>query len=215
MTDTDINDYAEAHSSPESDILKKLNRETNVNVPFPRMLAGNMQGKLLQMISCMLRPKKILEVGTYTGYSALCLSEGLAENGILHTIEINPEREDVIRKYIAEAGLTKKINLHIGNALDIIPAINGPFELVFIDADKENYLKYYHSIFDKVRKGGFILADNALWGGKVLKESSPSDTETIAIKEFNRYILNDKRVKNLLLPFRDGLMIIRKISGSL
>jgi len=211
MSDPEIYNYAEAHSSPESDVLKKLNRETNVKVHFPRMLSGHIQGNLLKMISCMLRPKRILEIGTYTGYSSICLSEGLTENGILHTIEINPEHEDMIRKYYSEAGLSEKINLHIGNALDIIPTINGQFDLIFIDADKENYLNYFHLVFNKVRKSGFILADNVLWNGKVLEDSLPSDTETRAIKEFNEFIQKDKRVENLLLPFRDGLMIIRKL----
>ena len=211
MSDPEIYNYAEAHSSPEPDVLKKLNRETNVKVHFPRMLSGHIQGNLLKMISCMLRPQRILEIGTYTGYSSICLSEGLTENGILHTIEINPEHEDMIRKYHSEAGLSEKINLHIGNALDIIPTIDGQFDLTFIDADKENYLNYFHLVFNKVRKGGFILADNVLWDGKVLKDSLPSDTETRVIKEFNEFIQKDKRVENLLLPFRDGLMIIRKL----
>jgi predicted O-methyltransferase YrrM len=212
ISDPEIFNYAEAYSSPETDVLKKLNRETNVKVHFPRMLSGRMQGNLLKMISCMLSPEKILEIGTYTGYSSICLSEGLTENGILHTIEINPEHEDMIRKYHSEAGLSEKINLHIGNALDIIPSIDEQFDLIFIDADKENYLNYFHLVFNKVRKGGFILADNVLWGRKVLKETLPSDTETRSIKEFNEFIQKDKRVENLLLPFRDGLMIIRKIS---
>jgi len=211
MMETDINDYAEAFSSPEPDILKKLNRETNVKMVFPRMLSGHLQGTLLKMISCMARPETILEIGTFTGYSSICLAEGLAEKGLLHTIEINPEFEDIIRKYYNETKLSEKIILHIGNALDIIPSITYMFDLVFIDADKENYLNYYKLVFDKVKNGGFILADNVLWNGKVLKKPLPSDTETKAIKEFNEFIKNDKRVENLLLPFRDGLMLIRKL----
>jgi len=211
MIDSNIFQYAEEHSSNEPDVLKKLFRETHVKVLFPRMLSGNMQGNLLRMISCMIQPKRILEIGSYTGYSAICLSEGLIEEGILHTIEINPELEEMIKKYFDEAGVCEKTHLHIGNALEIIPKLNEEFDLVFIDADKENYLNYYHLVIDKVRKGGFIIADNVLWDGKVIKETIKTDIETNAIKEFNNYIQNDTRVENFLLPFRDGLMVIKKI----
>jgi caffeoyl-CoA O-methyltransferase len=209
--DSDIYDYAETFTTEESPILKKLNRDTHVNILFPRMLSGKLQGTLLKMISNMVSPERILEIGTFTGYSAICLAEGLSANGILHTIEINPELEDMQLKYFGEAGLTDKIKLHIGNALEIIPALNEIFDIVFIDADKENYLNYYNLVFNKVRKGGFILADNVLWDGKVLEVPARADTETKALQEFNQFVQNDNHVENLLLPFRDGISIIRKI----
>jgi len=211
ITDSEIYNYAETFTTEESPVLKKLNRETHVNILFPRMLSGKLQGSLLKMISNMVSPERILEIGTYTGYSAICLAEGLTANGILHTIEINPELEEIERKYFGEVELTEKIKLHIGNALEIIPSINEKFDIVFIDADKENYLNYYNLVFDKVRKGGFILADNVLWDGKVLETPAPADTETKALQEFNQFVQNDERVENLLLPFRDGISIIRKI----
>lgn len=211
ITDSEIYNYAETFTTEESPVLKKLNRETHVNILFPRMLSGKLQGSLLKMISNMVSPERILEIGAYTGYSAICLAEGLTANGILHTIEINPELEEIERKYFDESGLTEKIKLHIGNALEIIPSLNEKFDIVFIDADKENYLNYYNLVFDKVRKGGFILADNVLWDGKVLETPAPADTETKALQKFNQFVQNDERVENLLLPFRDGISIIRKI----
>jgi len=209
-TDIDLEKYAEDFTTDESPLLQKLYRETNLKILYPQMLSGKLQGSLLKMISKMIRPEKILEIGTFTGYSAICLSEGLAANGVLHTIEVNPELEEMIRRYFAEAGIYDKVKLHIGNALDIVPTLDDTFDLVFIDADKENYLNYFKMIFDKVRKGGFILADNVLWGGKVLKKTPSSDTESNGIKEFNEYVKNDDRVENVLLPIRDGVMIIRK-----
>jgi predicted O-methyltransferase YrrM len=210
ISETDIYNYAEVFSTGESPLLQKLNRETHLKILYPRMLSGKLQGNLLKMLSCMLRPSSILEIGTYTGYSAICLAEGLTDRGMLHTIEVNPELEDMISRYFKEAGIKGKTKLHIGNAIDIIPTINTTFDLVFIDADKENYLNYYNLVFDKVRKGGFILADNVLWGGKVLKENA-NDKETKGIKEFNEFVQQDKRVENMLLPLRDGLMIVRKL----
>jgi predicted O-methyltransferase YrrM len=210
-TEDNIEKYAEAFSTEESPILQKLNRETHLKVLYPRMLSGKLQGNLLKMISCMLHPSSILEIGTFTGYSAICLAEGLADKGMLHTIEVNPELEEMINRYFNEAGITAKTKLHIGHALDIIPTLNSMFDMVFIDADKENYLNYYHLVFDKVRKGGFILADNVLWGGKVIKKTASPDKETKGIKEFNEFVQQDKRVENTLLPLRDGLMIIRKL----
>ncbi|MFH0866452.1 MAG: O-methyltransferase [Bacteroidota bacterium] len=208
----DILKYAEEHSSSEPDILKELNRETHVKMLYPRMLSGHMQGRLLSMISCMIHPEKILETGTFTGYSAICLAEGLKENGMLHCIEINPEYEEIIKKYIDKSNLAQKVMLHIGDARNIIPGLNEMFDLVFIDADKEQYLEYYKIVFDTVKPGGFILADNALWDGKVLKKGKGIDKETQGIKEFNDFVQQDSRVEKFLLPFRDGLMIIRKIS---
>lgn len=204
--------YAEEHSSPEPDILKELNRETYVKMLYPRMLSGHMQGRLLSMISCLIKPETILEIGTFTGYSAICLTEGLKEKGMLHCIEINPEFEEIIKKYIDKSNLAQKVMLHIGDARNIIPGLNEMFDLVFIDADKEQYIDYYKLLFDKVKPGGFILADNALWDGKVVKKEKGMDKETYGIKEFNDFVQNDSRVENFLLPFRDGLMIIRKIS---
>lgn len=208
--DPKINAYAEAHTSPESVLLATLNRDTNANVLFPRMLSGHLQGRFLSMLSKMIQPKKILEIGTYTGYSALCLSEGLQDGGMLHTIELNPEHEEMIRNYFGKAGAEKKITLHIGNAMKMIPALKETFDLVFIDADKENYFTYFELIFPMLRNGGYILADNALWSGKVLEPVDPNDKETRGIVEFNKKIQADNRVENVLLPVRDGLMIIRK-----
>jgi len=180
-------------------------------VLFPRMLAGHTQGKLLEMLSTMIQPMNVLEIGTYTGYSAICLSKGLTREGVLHTIEKMPEHEDMILNYLGKASIKDKVKLYIGDALDVIPTIDATFDLIFIDADKENYLNYYKLVFDKLRKGGYIIADNALWGGKVLSDANSADKETVGITEFNDHIHQDARVENLLLPFRDGLMIIRKL----
>ena len=207
----EIEAYAIEHTKKETAILEKLNRETHAKIMMPRMLSGHLQGRVLSMFSNMIKPKHILEIGTYTGYSALCLAEGLAEGGKLHTIDINEELEAMVRKYFEEAGAPKKINYHIGNALDIIPNINETFDLVFIDADKENYSNYYDLIFDKVRKGGYIIADNVLWSGKVLEDVTKMDIDTKAIVAYNKKIQNDTRVENVILPVRDGLMVARKL----
>ncbi len=206
-----LENYIIEHTSPETELLGELNRETHVKVLFPRMMSGHIQGKFLEMVSLMIRPKRILEIGTYTGYSAICLASGLAGEGVLHTIEINPELEDFILRYFEKSGMRDKLKLHIGNALEVIPATDEIFDLVFIDADKENYLDYYHLVFDKVRKGGFILADNALWDGKVIAEEGKEDKETKGIKEFNDFVQNDDRVENVLLPLRDGVMVVWKL----
>ncbi len=208
--DEKINVYSELHSSPESEILKNLNRETHANVLMPRMLSGHLQGRMLSMLSCMIQPESILEIGTYTGYSALCLAEGLTENGILHTIDINDELTPMVRKYVTQAGLDSKFNIHTGNALDIIPTLSGPFDLVFIDADKINYSNYFDLVFDKVRIGGYILADNVLWSGKILIPLSEMDKDTLALHQFNERIANDNRLEKVLLPVRDGVMVRRK-----
>ncbi|MBW6478493.1 MAG: O-methyltransferase [Bacteroidales bacterium] len=208
----DIEKYAQQHTSAESNVLKRLNRETHAKVLRPRMLSGHMQGKLLEMISCMLKPETIIEIGTYTGYSAICLALGLRPGGKLHTIDHNPELESFTRSFFEEAGLSEVIEYHIGEASDILPQLTGPFDLVFIDADKENYLKYYEESLGKLRKGGIILADNVLWSGKVLSETTAKgDEEAEALIEFNEFVQKDTRVENLLLPFRDGLTIIRKL----
>jgi len=174
------------------------------------MLSGHLQGKILEMISKMIQPEKILEIGTYTGYSAICLAKGIKKGGKLHTIEINDELEDIVLKYIKKAGLTEVVSNHFGNALEIIPEINEMFDLVFIDGDKREYLKYYHMVFDHVKPGGFILADNVLWSGKVIELDSPDDEYTKGIFDFNEYLKNDSRVEKVILPLRDGLTLIRK-----
>ena len=211
MDSEKIEKYILDHTKEEDSLLAELNRETFLKVIQPRMLSGHLQGKFLEMISCMINPKAILEIGTYTGYSAICLAKGLSVDGILHTIEINPEFNIFSEKYFERSGLKYKIQQHTGSALDIIPQMDEVFDLVFIDADKENYLNYYKLVFDKVKTGGFILADNALWDGKVIKNPNQQDKETKGIDEFNKHIQKDKRVENMLLPLRDGIMMIRKL----
>ncbi len=206
----DLERYAQNHSTAESDVLKELNRETHLKALMPRMLSGALQGKLLEAISCMIRPKQILEIGTYTGYSAICLSKGLRVDGLIHTIEKNPELEHISSKYFKKVGIEHQVKYYSGKALDIIPTINEKFDLVFLDADKNNYLNYYHLIFDKLNSGAFVLADNVFWSGKVLSKPDPKDKETIGIIEFNDFIQQDDRVENVMLPVRDGLSLIRK-----
>jgi len=210
--DEDLQRYSEEHTSPESELLNEVNRQTHLHVMKPRMLSGHLQGRLLSMFSQMIQPKQILEVGTYTGYSALCLAEGLQPGGTLHTIDINEELEDRVRSYFEKAGLTESIKYYIGNALEIIPAIDTTFDLVFIDADKINNAMYYDMVIDKVRTGGFIITDNVLWSGKVLeKYRKKLDEDTAALLAFNKKVHDDPRVENILLPVRDGLLIARKI----
>jgi predicted O-methyltransferase YrrM len=206
-----IEKYIKDHTTPEDDVLERLNRETHLRVLNPRMLSGHVQGKFLEMISRMICPERILEIGTYTGYSAICLARGLAQNGFLHTIEINPEPDEMAGKYFREAGLESKIIRHIGDALTLIPEMDIRFNLVFIDASKEHYSDYYHLVFDKVKPGGFILADNALWDGKVVLAKNSADKDTLGIMKFNDLVQQDKRVENVLLSERDGLMVIRKL----
>lgn len=205
----EIAEYCEKFTSPESELLNNLNRETHLKVVNPRMLSGYHMGRFLSMISKIIAPSTILEIGTYTGYSAICLAEGLREKGKIHTIEANVELENIISKYISQSGLQHVIETHFGNALEIVPSLNKVFDLVFIDASKEEYPLYYEMIIDKVHPGGIILADNTLWDGKVL---NPDDTEAKAIHEFNKIVQQDNRVENVLLPIRDGLMMIRKKS---
>lgn len=206
----DIQQYAEKISQPEPEILKELNKETHVKVLYPRMLSGHWQGRFLSFFAKMLQPQRILEIGTYTGYACLCMSEGLAEGGKAITIEVNVELEEMIRHYFAKANMQEKIDLHIGDAQKIIPTLDEVFDLVFIDADKENYLKYYELVLPKVRKGGIILADNVLWSGKVVEIAKPSDKETRSLQHFNTFLSEDSRVECLLLPVRDGLLAARK-----
>jgi len=205
----ELSDYVDAHTCDEPEVLKKLTRETYLKVLMPRMLSGHYQGRLLSMITKMIQPENILEIGTYTGYSAVCFSEGLQEGGKLITIDINEELETMVRKVFSEAGVSQMIEYIIGNAIDIIPTLSQTFDLVFIDADKINYLNYYHLIFDKVRSGGFIIADNVLWSGKIVN-TEKIDKDTRALMDFNDFVHQDPRVENVLLPVRDGLMILRK-----
>lgn len=206
----EIEKYSEVHTAAESEWLCNLNRETHQKILKPRMLSGHMQGRILSMFSQMIKPERILEIGTYTGYSALCLAEGLAENGKLITIDINEELQEFVQKHIDASPYKNKIEQRIGNALEIIPTLNEQFDIVFIDADKENYLPYFNLIFDKVKTGGYIIADNVLWSGKVVGKVQANDTDTKKLLEFNAYIQNHEGVENVLLPVRDGLMICRK-----
>ncbi|MGB0861267.1 MAG: O-methyltransferase [Saprospiraceae bacterium] len=204
-----IQEYVEGMTTPETDILYNLKRETYLKVLSPQMISGHYQGRLLTMITQMIRPKRVLEVGTFTGYTAICFGMGLPEDGQVHTIEINEERENIIRKHLEKAELEEKVILYIGDAKEIIPTIDEMFDLVFIDASKMEYDTYFDLIFEKVREGGFILTDNVLWYGKVLEEKK--DKKTAAIHAFNSRIQEDERVENILLPMMDGIMIARKI----
>ncbi len=209
--DQKLDTYVCEHSENESELLNELNRQTNLTVLQPRMLSGHFQGRVLSMLSHMIKPNRILEIGTYTGYSALCLAEGLTENGKLITIDINEELEDITREYIQKAKLENVIDYVIGNAMEIIPTLSEEFDIVFIDADKSNYCNYFKLVFDKVKKGGYIIADNVLWSGKVLEEYNLLDADTKVIVDYNKMIHDDSRVQEVLLPIRDGLMIARKL----
>lgn len=206
----EIEEYALKNSDAESDVLRQLSRETHLNTTLPQMLSGHLQGLFLQFISKMLRPKNILELGTFTGYSAICLAQGLLPGGKLHTIEANEEFKEIILHYIKKANLQDKIQLHIGQIVNILPSLKEEFDLVFIDADKENYSTYYDLIFHKVKQGGIIIADNMLWSGKILNSPMKMDMETKSLYEYSQKIQSDSRVENMLLPLRDGLMIARK-----
>ncbi len=206
----DISKYTESHTSDESALLKKIDRFTYEKMLLPRMLSGHLQGRILSMISKIIQPRKILEIGTFTGYSALCLAEGLTKDGSIITIDINEELEDTVRVFFGESPLGDKIKFMIGDALKIIPEIHEEFDMVFLDADKESYVNYYDLVFPKLRAGGIIIADNVLWSGKVLDINGKEDKETKGLRIFNRKIQDDRRVENVLFPVRDGLMIIRK-----
>ena len=207
----EIESYCEAHTTEETDLLYRLNRQTHLQTINPRMVSGQLQGQFLSLISNMIRPKRILEIGTFTGYSALCLATGLTTDGILHTIEINEEYEDRIRTFFAESPYNPQIKLHIGDAKAIVPSLNEKWDLVFIDAEKTDYQAYYEMVFPQVRKSGFMLIDNTLWNSKVVGEIQHNDKDTQAILAFNDKVQQDKRVRNLLLPFRDGIMMIEKL----
>jgi len=208
--DDNILNYSISKSEKESKLLNDLYRETYLKVLNPRMISGHYQGRILSLISKIISPKKILEIGTYTGYSAICLCEGMDKDGILHTIDNNKELVKIQNKYFKKANLKDKIIQHSGDAKNIIPSIDEEFDIVFIDADKESYPEYYDLIINKVRSGGIIIADNILWSGKILEKVEKDDQATKSIIEFNNKIIEDDRVKNIILPIRDGLNIVRK-----
>lgn len=208
--DKEIEKYATLHSESESELLHELNRETHLKALMPRMLSGHLQGRVLSMLSKMIRPNCILEIGTYTGYSALCLAEGLNEHGKLITIDNNEELSEMVKKYFNRSVYSKQLHYLIGNAMEILPGISDSLDLVFIDADKENYVHYYDMVIDQVKPGGYILADNVLWSGKVLLPDEKLDKDTKIIKAYNEKIAQDRRVECVLLPVRDGIMIARK-----
>jgi caffeoyl-CoA O-methyltransferase len=205
----ELEDYIEQHSEKEPALLAALNKETYQKILLPRMLSGHFQGRVLSMLSKLIRPANILEIGTYTGYSALCLCEGIQENGQLHTIDIKEELVDFQRKHFDKSPWGEKIFQHLGEAVDIIPKLDLKFDLVFIDADKENYLNYFKLIVPKMNKGGIILSDNVLWSGKVLEPLNPKDFSTKTLLEYNQLLATDSRVETVLLPIRDGLTVSR------
>lgn len=208
--DEAIESYILSRIDQESELLKHLNRDAHVNLLKPRMLSGHLQGRMLKIFCRMMNPKYILEIGTYTAYATLCLAEGADNDAEIHTIEVNDELEDFILKHLHKSKLKDKIHLHIGDAMEIIPQIERTFDLVFIDANKRHYIEYYNLIFDKVRPGGLIIADNTLWDGHVLETPKPSDKQTIGIQQFNDMIAKDDRVEKVILPIRDGLTLIWK-----
>jgi predicted O-methyltransferase YrrM len=208
--DPKLDDYIVSHTETEPEVLQELNRETYSKVLIPRMLAGNYQGRVLSLLSHMIKPKTVLEIGTYTGYSAICFAEGLQEGGIIHTIDHNEELEPMQSRYFEKSGYRNVIKQYVGEALDIIPTISGNFDLVYIDADKENYCNYFDAVIDRVPSGGYIIADNVLWSGKVIEPLDPKDEETAKLMEYNLKVQEDHRVQNVLFPVRDGIMIARK-----
>lgn len=210
MTDQTF-EYCKAHTSIPNPVLPELERETHLRTLSPQMLSGSYQGALLRFISLMIRPNRILEIGTFTGYAAICLAEGLAEGGVLHTIEADDELGWIIRKYVEKAGLTEKVHVHFGDAAAVIPVLEGQFDLVFIDAGKLDYESHYEMAMAKTRCGGFLIADNVLWDGKVAGDDQKDQT-ALALRRFNNMVHQDPRVENLILPLRDGLMVMRKIA---
>ena len=210
LVDDVIERYCEAYTSAETPALAALNRETQIKTQIPIMLSGHLQGAFLQMVSCMIQPKYVLEIGTFTGYSAICLAKGLQKNGMLFTIDVNEEMEDLCNKHFMAAGYQNTIKALIGDAANIIPAIDVEFDLVFIDADKQNYAKYYDLIFDKVKPGGFILVDNVLYHGEVVLPEAEQSKNAKAMHAFNEKIKADERITHFLLPLRDGIMMLQK-----
>ena len=214
MPDSALQAYAEAHSEPEPPLLHQLWRETHLQLLMPRMATGHWQGRLLSMLAHLVRPRRVLEIGTFTGYATLCLAEGLAPEGRLHTIEINPERASRIRRYVAAAGLAASVTLHVGDAGDVLAELVGEvWDLVFIDADKINNARYFALVINQVRPGGLLIVDNVLWGGKALPNypAKANDHDTQAVRAFNEQVRHDPRVVPLLLPVRDGLLLLRRV----
>ncbi len=209
MTDK-LEEYILKHIDEEGELLERLNRDTHVSLLRPRMLSGHLQGRILKMLCRMVSPRYILELGTFAGYSALCMAEALPPDGELHTIEVDDEIEDFARSYFDQSPYAHQIKMHIGDALEIIPTLEPMFDLVFIDADKRSYIEYYNLVFDKVRSGGLILADNTLWDGKVIATPTPTDAQSVGILKFNEMIAADNRVEKVILPLRDGLTAIWK-----
>lgn len=207
----DLEEYILAHIDGEGELLSRLDRDTHIYHLRPRMCSGHLQGRLLKMFVRMIRPRRILEIGTFTGYSALSLAEGMEEGGELHTVEIDDELEDFIRVHLERSPLAGRVHLHVGDALDVVPRIGGTFDLVFIDANKRQYADYYRMVFDRVVPGGFIIADNTLWDGKVADAAVKRDAQTAGILEFNDLVARDKRVEKVIVPLRDGLTIIHKL----
>lgn len=210
FVDKRIEDYCKEHTSKESEALKYIDRQTHLRFLKPNMISGNWQGNLLKVLSLLVQPKNVLEIGTFTAYATLCLADGLAEGGVVHTIEKDVILEDFILSTIEKYGYEDKIKLHIGNAMEIIDQIEGDFELIFIDADKANYPAYFEKCVSRLRSGGLIIADNILWYGKVVLPVKDSDKETKAIKLFNETVSKDSRFDSLILPIRDGIMVARK-----
>jgi len=206
----DLQTYVEDHTESESDLLQQINRETHLHVLKPRMLSGHLQGRVLSLVSHMIRPKNVLEIGTYTGYAALCLAEGMTEEGRLITLDNNEELSVRTRAYFSASKYADQIEMQVGNAADLIPSLDLNWDLVFIDADKENYGLYFDLVIDQTSSGGFIIADNVLWSGKIVDESK-NDKDTQALRAFNKKVHTDDRVQNVLFPIRDGLMILRKL----
>ncbi|WP_274476106.1 O-methyltransferase [Mangrovimonas aestuarii] len=206
-----LDNYVVAHSENEPELLQKLTRETFQKILQPRMLSGHYQGRVLSMMSKLVQPRNILEIGTYTGYSALCLAEGMKKDGVLHTIDINEELFDFQKKYFDQSEYKNQIVQHLGNALEIIPELELNFDLIFIDADKDNYPKYFDIVIDRLNPGGIILSDNVLWSGKVIEKLKPDDESTKALLEYNKLLKEDPRIETVLLPIRDGLTISRKL----
>jgi caffeoyl-CoA O-methyltransferase len=206
----ELEQYIAEHIIPEEDFLNELDRETNLTCFYPRMLSGHVQGKVLYMLCKMIKPHRVLELGTYTGYSAISMGLALDEGAVIHTVELQDEKEEIISKYIEKAGFSDKIICHFGEALAVVPSIDETFDLVFIDADKREYSAYYKMVFDKVRPGGYIVADNILWDSKVVEPIEKQDPQTRGIIEFNNLVQADDRVENVIFPFRDGMMVIRK-----
>lgn len=205
-----IDEYILQHIDPESDYLKALCRNTHVKLLRPRMVSGHLQGRLLKMFVEMIRPQRVLEIGTYSGYSALCMAEGLKPGAMLYTFEINDEQEDFTRPWLENSEYADRIQFCIGDALDLVPKLGLTFDLAFVDGDKRNYVAYYNLVFDHLASGGYMIADNTLWDGHVLEQHHPTDKQTVGIKAFNDYVAQDKRVEKVILPLRDGLTIIRK-----